>query len=114
MTGKQIPRARALRRSATLPERILWSLLRGRRLEGFKFRRQVPFGRFVADFVCVEAKLVIELDGSGHASQLAYDAERTAAIERYGFQVIRILNTELMGGRQCVCDHILSALRRPL
>jgi len=75
-------RARRLRRNATEEERILWSQMRKGRLESFKFCRQHPMGRFVIDFVCLERRLVIELDGGQHAEQAEYDARRTAALER--------------------------------
>src|SRR5271156_2312517 len=71
--------ARALRRDMTEVERRLWFLLRGRRLETHKFRRQLPVGAFIADFACVQHRLIVELDGGQHAeATVGYDARRTA------------------------------------
>jgi very-short-patch-repair endonuclease len=85
-------RARRLRREQTDAERRLWSRLRNRQLDGFKFRRQVPIGRYVADFVCTEVRLIVELDGGQHVDRQIYDAERTAALESDGFTVKRFWN----------------------
>ena len=74
--GPRIQRARALRAESTNVERKLWSLLRGRRLDGVKFRRQVPIDRYFADFACVEARLVVELDGGQHNDRADYDEQR--------------------------------------
>src|SRR5229473_2581234 len=81
-------RARELRITMTDAERRLWSALRGRRLRGFKFRRQHRLGPFIADFVCVEHRLVIEADGGQHAES-AVDARRTAWLEARGWRVLR-------------------------
>src|SRR5690606_31125634 len=74
---KSIPRARHLRRNQTEVERQLWRLLRDRRLEGFKFRRQHPIGPYFADFACIAEGLVVEADGGQHLDQAAYDQTRT-------------------------------------
>ncbi|AYV48823.1 endonuclease [Caulobacter flavus] len=105
--------ARRLRRDQTDAERLLWSVLRGRRLEGFKFRRQVPIDRYVADFVCVEARLIVELDGGQHASDegRAYDAARTRALEACGYVVLRFWNDAVRYELDGVGDEILSVLR---
>jgi very-short-patch-repair endonuclease len=104
-------RARALRRDKTDAERKLWAVLRGRRLDGFKFRRQVPIDRFFADFACAEAKLVVELDGGQHADRLAYDAERTEVIEACGWRVIRFWNHQVQREAESVIHTILDALK---
>ena len=90
--------ARTLRRNQTDVERKLWYALRGRRFGGFKFRRQQPIGPFIADFVCFESKLVIELDGSQHGSEKSVEADtrRTARLETDGFRVRRFANYELI------------------
>ncbi|WP_322317939.1 endonuclease domain-containing protein [Hydrogenophaga sp.] len=80
--------ARALRRDMTDAERKLWSGLRGEQL-GFKFRRQHPLGAYIADFACLEPTLIIELDGSQHADNQAYDMAREAFFEAQGFAVLR-------------------------
>jgi very-short-patch-repair endonuclease len=71
-------------------------MVRGRGLEGCKFRRQVPIGRYFADFVCTEARLVIELDGGQHSDRLAYDAARTEALEACGYRVLRFWNNAVL------------------
>jgi very-short-patch-repair endonuclease len=82
-------RARDLRNNTTDAERALWRVLRGRQLQGFRFRRQVPIGGFIADFVCPQAKLIIELDGGQHAERSEYDAARTSRLEAMGYRVLR-------------------------
>jgi very-short-patch-repair endonuclease len=104
--------ARALRRSSTDAERILWSELRGHRLNGAGFRRQVPIENFVADFVCHAARLVIELDGGQHFSDQAEqaDARRSTVIEAKGFRVLRFSNYDVMTNREGVLETIATAV----
>ena len=83
-----VPQARALRRNALDTERLLWSLLRDRRLEGLKFRRQVPLGPYVLDFVCLRHRLVIEADGPFHDPER--DAVRDAWLDSKGFREIQL------------------------
>jgi very-short-patch-repair endonuclease len=104
-------RARALRRDQTDAERKLWSMLRNRQLDGCKFRRQVAIDRFFADFACVEAKLVVELDGGQHAERLMEDAERTQVLEACGWRVIRFWNHDVLAESDGVAQSILAALR---
>ncbi|MDP2017470.1 endonuclease domain-containing protein [Hydrogenophaga sp.] len=80
--------ARALRRDMTDAERKLWSGLRGEQL-GFKFRRQHPLGAYIADFACLEPKLIVELDGSQHVDNQAYDMAREAFFKAQSFAVLR-------------------------
>jgi very-short-patch-repair endonuclease len=88
--------ARSLRDRSTEAERKLWSRLRDRRLMGYKFRRQVPRGRYVVDFLCAEAGLVVEIDGGHHADQrLEADRRRTAELERLGLKVLRFWNVDI-------------------
>src|SRR3546814_2302829 len=89
--------ARRLRRDQTTAERRLWSRLRDRQLEGHKFRRQVPRGRFVVDFACLDSWLVVELDGGQHADpfQTKDDRKRTAWLEAEGYRVLRFWNHEI-------------------
>ena len=89
-------RARELRNNTTDAERVLWRALRGRQLDGFRFRRQVPIGSYIADFVCPQAKLVVELDGGQHAEQTQYDAMRTAALQSLGYRVLRYWNDDAL------------------
>ena len=103
-------RARRLRRDRTRAEAELWRVLRNRRLGGFKFRRQLPIDRYFADFACVEARLVIELDGSQHGEQADYDARRTEALENAGYTVLRFWNRQVFEGLEGVIRTISQAL----
>lgn len=89
-------RARELRQPQTPAEQKLWAVLRRKNLNGLKFRRQHPIGRFIVDFYCAEVKLVIEVDGESHDHQVEYDALRTAWLEENGCRVIRFLNTDVL------------------
>lgn len=102
-------RARDLRVHDTRAEALLWNAIRDRRLGGWRWRRQVPFGPFILDFLCREARLVVELDGAQHADQLAYDARRTAHLERCGLRVLRFWNSAMFENRDGVCMTILDA-----
>jgi very-short-patch-repair endonuclease len=88
-------RARALRGNQTDVERLVWFRLRNRKFSGFKFRRQVPIGPYIADFVCYDRRLIVELDGEQHAAQRDYDARRTDWLEGQGFRVMRFWNFEV-------------------
>ena len=105
-------RARALRRDDTEAERRLWEELRGRRLNGFKFVRQLPIGPYFADFACRERKLVVEVDGATHGmeSEVRHDERRTRFLEEQGWLVLRVQNMEVFTARNAVCDAILLAL----
>lgn len=107
-----ISRARRLRRQATDAERLLWRKLRGKSL-GAKFRRQAPIGPYIVDFVCFEKKLVIELDGSQHASPQgrAYDATRTQWLESQGFRVLRFWDNQVLTETEGVLERILQELK---
>ena len=107
MTGT---RARRLRVQQTDAERRLWFLLRDRRLNGAKFRRQVPIGNYIVDFVCQDAKLVVELDGSQHADQTSYDATRTDWLKSVGYCVLRFWNNDLTQDEAGVLTKILDEL----
>ena len=87
-------------------------MLRGRRLGGAKFRRQYPIDRYFADFACVEAKLVVELDGGQQDAQADYDARRTATLEACAWKVIRFWNNEVSENLEGVADTILRELGR--
>jgi very-short-patch-repair endonuclease len=102
-------RARSLRRRDTEAEARLWAALRNRRLGGWKWRRQVPVGPYTADFLCIEAHLVIELDGGQHADRVAYDARRTSYLSRVGLRVIRFWNSQVLTNSDGVCLSILQA-----
>jgi very-short-patch-repair endonuclease len=102
-------RAREMRRHDTDAEARLWGALRARRLGGWGWRRQVPFGPYILDFLCREAGLVIELDGGQHADQVDYDARRTAYLEARGLRVLRFWNSQVLTNRDGVCLSILHA-----
>ena len=105
-------RARKLRRNATEHERILWSQLRKGRLESFRFRRQHPLGRFVVDFVCLERRLVIEVDGDqhGYPGQEEDDRSRTKWLEERGYRVVRFWNSDIRRQLDNVLETILGEL----
>jgi very-short-patch-repair endonuclease len=102
-------RARTLRRNPTEPEKRLWQKLRNRQLSNLKFRRQTPVGPYIADFLCLDALLIVEVDGEAHGSTQARDAVRTAYVENEGFRVIRFSNAEVMGNMDGVLAQILAA-----
>jgi len=104
-------RARELRQASTIAERKLWSLVRNRKVAGCKFRRQVPIDRYFADFACLEARLIVELDGDQHAEQVAYDAARTEALEAAGWTVLRFWNGKVLTNPAGVAMAIRAALQ---
>lgn len=106
-------RAQELRRQQTDAERKLWSRLRNRQLSGFKFRRQFPVGQYILDFVCLDRKLAIELDGGQHAEQVPYDDRRRIFLEAEGFTVLRFWNPTVFLETEGVLETILAALEPP-
>jgi very-short-patch-repair endonuclease len=102
------PHAARLRRDATDVEQKVWAALRNRQLLGWKFRRQATIGPFVVDFLCVEAALVVELDGGQHDEDA--DAGRTAYLESKGLRVIRFWNHEVLENFEGVIEAIGLAL----
>ena len=110
MGGMNTVRARELRNNPTEAERALWKHLRLRQLAGQKFRRQVPLGGYIVDFVCIEKRLIIEVDGGQHSETADTDAERTAWLEARGFRVLRFWNHEVLGDTEAVMGVIREAL----
>jgi len=110
-TGKT-SRARSLRRRATEAESKLWYYLRSRQLGGWKFRRQFPVDRFTADFACIDAKLIVELDGSQHAENAVADAETTIILNSCGFKVVRYWNADVLRNTSNVLEDILAHLEK--
>src|SRR5688572_5647696 len=90
-----LDRARSLRRELTPAERLLWGRIRAGQIDGFKFRRQMWFCGFIADFACPKARLVVEADGGQHAEAEEYDKARSAAFAREGFRTLRFWNSEI-------------------
>lgn len=105
--------AKRLRDSQTSAEAKLWQALRNRRLAHWKFRRQHPIDRFVVDFVTIDGRLIVELDGATHARphEIARDDERTRILESLGYRVVRVFNTDVYENIEGVIDAILNDLR---
>jgi very-short-patch-repair endonuclease len=105
--------AKTLRINATDAERILWSVLRGRQLATFRFRRQQPIGPYIVDFFCPSAKLIVELDGDQHGLDqvVRYDKVRTRFLEANGYRVLRFWNGEVMKDRDAVAEAICRVAR---
>ena len=104
--------AKALRSDATDAERALWRLLRSRRFAEVKFRRQVPIGRWIVDFVSFEQSLIVEADGSQHADS-ARDVERDADLNQRGFRILRFWNNDILLRPVSVADAIFAAIASP-
>ena len=103
--------ARRLRRTQTLAEKTLWTVVRNRRLGGFRFLRQVSIDRYFADFVCEAAKVIVELDGLAHEGREDYDARRTEVLELFGYLVLRFPNERVLADPGAVAEEILAVLR---
>ena len=110
---KNIQTARMLRTNMTEAERILWLRLRSHRI-GSKFRRQVPFGSYIADFVSIESHLIIELDGSYHYSEegIKNDQKRDQYFQNEGFKTLRFTNVDVMKNIDGVLENILAYIKR--
>lgn len=108
-------RARFLRSNQTDAEKKLWRALRGKQLDGHRFRRQHPLGPFILDFVCLERKLVVELDGGQHGEDrhAARDVARDRFLLSRGYDVLRFWNTELYESLDSVVERIREALQSP-
>ena len=106
MKGK----ARVLRKNQTDAESLLWYHLRDRHLSGHKFRRQHPMGVFIADFVCIERRIVVEVDGGQHALQGEEDKRRSAYLKSKGYRVVRFWDNEVLKDTQAVLEAILKMI----
>jgi ATP-dependent helicase HrpA/adenine-specific DNA-methyltransferase len=100
--------ARALRQNPTDAESRLWRHLRGKQMEGIRFRRQQPIGPYIVDFFCAEARLIVEVDGGQHAED---SDTRTRWLEARGYRVIRFWNNDVLSNTEGVLTMILRALR---
>ncbi len=106
-------RARSLRRTSTDAERRLWRIRRHRQFAGHKFRRQQPLGRYFVDFVCLDRRLVVEVDGAHHAEQQACDAIRDQWLRRQRFRVLRFTDREVLTTLESVREAMWQALGDP-
>ena len=102
--------AKQLRNNQTDAEIHLWKRIKSRQLKGYKFRRQHIFSNYIVDFVCIELKLIIEIDGSQHQAQKEYDKIRTQYLNSIGFKVLRFWNNEILEQVESVVEAILQAL----
>lgn len=107
--GRALARAREMRRNPTEAEAVLWRLLRAKRLAGWKFRQQQQLDSYIVDFVCFEARLIFEADGSQHIDN-DYDAERDAYLRAQGFRIVRYYNNDILARREAVLTSILDVL----
>ena len=106
-------RVRELRGNLTEAERLLWSRLRRRQLGGFKFRRQHQIGLYICDFVSLDSRIVVELDGSQHVDRLVYDERRDNFLRSAGFRVLRFWNGDVHARIENVVETIFAAMHRP-
>ncbi len=107
--GRPTAKVREARNNATPHEEMLWRQLKGKRVAGLKFSRQMPIAGYRVDFVCRAEKLVVELDGSQHGEAAGYDEVRTRALERAGYRVIRFWNNDLTSNMTGVLETIATA-----
>ncbi len=112
--SKTLKRARSLRHSQTEAEQLLWWRMRNRNLNGFKFNRQAPVGPFIADFLCNDRKLIVEVDGATHGEdhETAYDERRTAYLEAKGYRVLRVQNHDVFTMLDDVLNGIVLELEK--
>ena len=108
-TQRLIKFAKQMRRKPTEAEAKMWVLLRNRRFAQFKFRRQVPMGPYIADFLCFAPKLIVELDGGQHADNVR-DQGRDAELRRRGFHILRIWNNDILAHPDAVLEAVWAAL----
>jgi len=111
-SDETLGKARTLRHRLTPAEKILWRELRDGEFSGFKFRRQVPVGKFIVDFSCPSRKVIVEIDGDSHAEQVQYDANRTRELEKQNYRVIRFTNSDVHRNPDGVLEAILKECER--
>ncbi len=102
--------AKTLRRNLTEAEQRLWYHLRAHRFMNYKFKRQKPIGRYIVDFICMEHRLIIELDGGQHSEQVAYDQQRDAWLRGQGYTILRFWNNDVMQQLEAVLEQIRCTL----
>jgi very-short-patch-repair endonuclease len=96
----------------TEAERRVWRILRSQQIQGFKFRRQVPIGRYIADFACHEARIIVEVDGGQHDPSSPHEAERSAVLRSEGYRVLRFWNNDVLANLDGVHAIIAEELAR--
>ncbi|MBI3043246.1 MAG: endonuclease domain-containing protein [Betaproteobacteria bacterium] len=104
-------RARKLRNHMTEAEQRLWQKLKRRQLATLKFRRQQPIGSFIVDFVCLERRVIVEVDGGQHADRVPDDEQRTCWLQAQGYRVLRFWNNEVLGETEAVVQAIFEAVK---
>ena len=110
--GGAARRARSLRQNMTEAESRVWQILRLRQMNGYKFRRQAPIGRYIADFACHEARLIVEIDGGQHDPSSPREAERSRFLHNEGYRVLRFWNNEVLANLDGVHQTIAHELGR--
>ena len=103
-------RARALRRAMTEAENCVWRMLRARQMDQFRFRRQVPIGRYITDFACHEARLIVEIDGGQHDPSSPRETERSRFLQNEGYRVLRFWNNDILANPDGVYETIAGEL----
>jgi very-short-patch-repair endonuclease len=111
-SNTKIANARTLRKNSTDAERLLWKHLRSRQMGAHKFRRQHPIGVYIVDFICLEKKLIIELDGGQHTKQVEYDEKRSVWLKERGYSVLRYWNHDVLKSPKVVMANILEEIER--
>jgi len=113
-TPLDIARAKELRRTGSLCERLLWNALReNKKASALKFRRQHPLHPYVVDFICLSSRLIVELDGPSHDTRQAYDKTRTVFLEKQGYRVLRFANDVVRANLSGVVETILQEASKP-
>ena len=105
-----ISKARELRKSMTNAEKVFWEIVRNRKVKGYHFRKQHPFGGYILDFYCHKANLVVELDGKIHLKKKQYDREREEYLNSCGLRVLRFNNEDLIVRKNWVIERLISYL----
>ena len=105
-------RARDLRRNMTAAERRIWQILRSQQMQGYKFRRQLPIGRYIVDFACHEARLIVEIDGGQHDRSSPQEAARSAFLQNEGYRLLRFWNNDVLANLDGVHAVIAEELAR--
>jgi very-short-patch-repair endonuclease len=105
-------RARELRTNSTDAERRFWQKLKRRQIAGVKFRRQQPIGPYIVDFVCLERRVVVEVDGGQHSEQLRQDERRNQWLEAQGYRILRFWNNDVLANTEVVAQTVLDAVEK--